>query len=102
MTNIEAVLSGHNKKLLSKTFKSNQDKNVKDCNCRGGTKNCVLNGKCLSKGVVYKAEVLSTGMTASYIGIAANSFKERYANTSYPLVILNMNIILVYPSISGA
>ena len=44
MTNIEAVLSGHNKKLLSKTFKSNQDKNVKDCNCRGGTKNCVLNG----------------------------------------------------------
>ena len=102
MTNIEAVLSGHNKKLLSKTFKSNQDKNVKDCNCRGGTKNCVLNGKCLSKGVVYKAEVLSTGMTASYIGIAANSLKERYANTSYPLIILNMNIILVYPSISGA
>ncbi len=80
MTNIEAVLSGHNKKLLSKTFKSNQDKNVKDCNCRGGTKNCVLNGKCLSKGVVYKAEVMSTGMTARYIGIAANSFKERYTN----------------------
>jgi len=48
MTNIEAVLSGHNKKLLNKTFKSNQDKNVQDCNCRSGTKNCVLNGKCLS------------------------------------------------------
>ena len=31
---MEAVLSGHNKKLLSKTFKSNQDKNVKDSNCR--------------------------------------------------------------------
>ena len=44
------------------------------------TKNCVLNGKCLSKGVVYKAEVMSTGMTASYIGIAANLFKERYTN----------------------
>ena len=68
MTNIEAVLSGHNKKLLSKTFKSNQDKNVQDCNWRGGTKKCVLNGKCLSKGVVYKTEVMSTGMTASYIG----------------------------------
>ena len=34
MTNIEAVLSRHNKKLLSKTFKSNQDKNVKVCKCR--------------------------------------------------------------------
>ena len=79
MPNIEPVPSGHNKKLLSKTFKTNQDKNVKDCNCRGGTKNCVLNGKCLSKGVVYKAEVMSTGMTTSYTGIAANSFKERYA-----------------------
>jgi len=31
-------------------------------------------------GVVYKAEVMSTGMTASFIGIAANSFKERSAN----------------------
>ena len=30
--------------------------------------------------MVYKAEVKSTGMTASYIGIAANSFKERYTN----------------------
>ena len=30
--------------------------------------------------MVYKAEVMSTGMTASYIGIAANSFKERYTN----------------------
>ena len=30
--------------------------------------------------MVYKAEVMSTGMTASYIGRAANSFKERYTN----------------------
>ena len=30
--------------------------------------------------MVYKAEVMSTGMTTSYTGIAANSFKERYAN----------------------
>ena len=37
MPNIEAVLSGHKKKLPSKTIKLNQDKNVKDCNCRGGT-----------------------------------------------------------------
>ena len=52
--------------------------------------------------MVYKAEVMSTGMTASYIGIAANSFKENILITSYPLIILNMNVILVYPSISGA
>ena len=30
--------------------------------------------------MVYKAEVMSFGITASYKGIAANSFKERYAN----------------------
>ena len=29
--------------------------------------------------MVYKAD-MSTGMTAHYIGIAANSFKERYTN----------------------
>ena len=72
------------------------NKNVQDCNCRAGTENCVLNGKCLSKGVVYKAEVMSTGMTASYIGRASNSFKERYINYKLSFNNLKYEFIQAY------
>ena len=78
MPNLNTLISGHNKNILRK-MKPDYDQNT-SCNCRGGHKNCPLNGKCLQKGVVYKAEVSSNEMTASYLGIAANSFKERYAN----------------------
>ena len=72
------------------------NKNVQDCNCRAGTENCVLNGKCLSKGVVYKAEVMSTGMPTSYTGIAANSFKDRYANHMLSFNNLKYEFIQAY------
>ena len=36
----------------------------------------VLNGQCKNKSIVYKAEKTPTS-TASYLGLAANTFKER-------------------------
>ena len=48
--------------------------------CRGGISNCPLEGKCLSTSLVYKAEVDSIQGTACYIGLASNTFKERYLN----------------------
>ena len=51
----------------------------KECNCRG--KNiCPLNGKCLTKSIVYRAEIKSDQDTVAYIGLASNTFKERYLN----------------------
>ena len=72
MPNLNTLISGHNKNILRK-MKPDYDQNT-SFNCRGGHKNCPLNGKCLQKGVVYKAKVSSNEMTASYLGIAAKLF----------------------------
>ena len=52
-----------------------------NCNCRRRTLCCPLNGECLSKSVIFKAEVRANGLeTHENIGLASNSFKERYNN----------------------
>lgn len=72
--NIGAIISSHNKKLLSKQ-ESNQQ--CRKCNCRDKTL-CPLKGECLSKCVVYKATIKTDNSTKQYIGSTENSFKERY------------------------
>ena len=45
--------------------------------------NCPTDGKCLTRSVVYKAEVTSTdkyNTTQTYMGVTANNFKTRYRN----------------------
>ena len=51
------------------------------CNCRQ-RENCPTDGKCLTKSVVYKAEVTTTDNNArqTYLGVTANDFKTRYRN----------------------
>ena len=91
MPNMESIISSHNRKLLTQpehtqhgvSSKSNPTTTTtggKQCNCRGGISNCPLEGKCLSTSLVYKAEVDSIQGTACYIGLASNTFKERYLN----------------------
>ena len=43
---------------------------------------CLTGGKCLTRSVVYKAEVTSTddNTTQTYIGVTANDFKATYRN----------------------
>ena len=43
---------------------------------------CPLDGNCLTKSIVYKAEITTTdvGETKEYIGMTAGTFKARYAN----------------------
>ena len=53
---------------------------VKKCNCRGGEKNCPMDGECLEKEIVYKAETKVDDKISSYIGLTASTFKERYRN----------------------
>ena len=79
MPNIESIISGHNRKLLQST--PAKDTQMKTCSCRGGTTNCPLSGYCLTKSIIYKAEVIDEEeQTSTYIGLASNDFKERYNN----------------------
>ena len=41
-----------------------------------------LDGKCLRKSVIYKAEVKSDYKTSTNISIASNTFKEGFTNYS--------------------
>ena len=79
LPNLEAIISGHNKKLLT-TIEENAS-TIPPCNCRGGTITCPLGGRCLVDSVVYKAKVntMNSDVEATYIGAATN-FKERYRN----------------------
>ena len=79
--NMKSFLDKHNKIILKKhTNRLNKD-DEKLCNCRQRV-NCPTDGKCLTRSVVYKAEVTSTdnNTTQTYIGVTANDFKTRYRN----------------------
>ncbi|KAK2565230.1 hypothetical protein P5673_011174 [Acropora cervicornis] len=78
---MKSFLDKHNKSILKKhTNRLNKD-DEKLCNCRQRV-NCPTDGKCLTRSVVYKAEVTSTddNTTQTYIGVTANDFKTRYRN----------------------
>ena len=81
---MESFLSKHNKYVLkkhndkAKNTKTSND--TKTCNCRKPDE-CPVSNTCLAKSLVYKAEVSSDKDNAKvYIGVTANSFKERYRN----------------------
>ena len=57
MENVKSLISGHNKKILSKLNHKN-DQEIKTCNCRDKD-SCPLNDKCLQENVVYKATITS-------------------------------------------
>ena len=71
---LAAVISSHNNKLLNP-----KPIEVDLCNCRVG-KICPLDGKCLVKNVVYRAEVITDKGNESYIGLTGTTFKERWRN----------------------
>ena len=83
---MKSFLDKHNKIILKKhTNTLNSERLNKDdeklCNCRQ-CENCPTDGKCLTKSVVYKAEVTTTDDNArqTYIRVTANDFKTRYRN----------------------
>ena len=82
--NMKSFLSKHNKYVLkkhndkAKNTKTNND--TKTCNCRKPDE-CPVSNTCLAKSLVYKAEVSTDKDNAKvYIGVTANSFKERFRN----------------------
>ena len=78
MPNIEAIITKHNRKLLS-TLEPAQ--NTRNCNCRQRA-NCPLQGNCLVKSIIYKATVKTEGQEMFYLGCCEGEFKSRFNNHS--------------------
>ncbi len=76
------MISTHNNTILSKVpTPSTQPPDQKLCNCRDKDA-CPLDGSCLTKSIVYRAEITDEDKkeTKQYIGVTANAFKERFGN----------------------
>ena len=75
MRNISSIISGHNKHVLSE---ETAQTGPRMCSCRR-LEECPLNGKCLTRNVIYKADVVNhtDNQTNPYVGLTSGAFKER-------------------------
>ena len=77
------IIAANNNKVLGedKAFERQLPQNS-NCNCRGGEKNCPMEGaRCLDSNILYHAKVDEEGkLDACYVGLTANTFKVRYGN----------------------
>lgn len=76
LPNMKAIIQRHNDTVLE-TGSEDTASSKRTCNCRVKA-NCPLEGKCLTRNVIYKASVTSEGACMDYIGSTGNDFKERY------------------------
>ena len=76
MHNLEKEIYKHNQKTPQNSYDTDDD-NRKLCNYRIKS-NCPVNGKCLTKGVIYKATVLHKNKKHIYIGAIGRELKSRY------------------------
>ena len=84
MSNVRSVISSHNKRILKETASAKEsvkDRNEKLCNCRN-VNECPLNKMCLTKDLIYQAEVTTKDQSdrKTYIGMTSTTFKDRYRN----------------------
>lgn len=72
--NMEAIISGKNAKILASTTPENRT-----CSCPRNV-TCPLQGKCLTKNLVYHTKVTQEDQTTNdYIGLTSTDFKARLA-----------------------
>ena len=74
-TNMADIIKQHNSKVLNE---KNDNEGVQ-CNCRK-KENCPMEGMCLAKCIIYKAEVSTENETFVYFGASEGEFKTRYNN----------------------
>ena len=72
--NMKRHIDAHNRKVLDER---EEPEDVRLCNCRK-KEDCPLEGKCLTKSVVYDAEVETVQAKMTYIGLTERTFKERF------------------------
>jgi hypothetical protein len=79
-TSMANIIKQHNAKILKSNKPSCQDQ--RQCNCRSKP-NCPMDGQCLSKCIIYKAEVSTetpNSVPMVYYGASESEFKSRYNN----------------------
>ena len=78
MPNVKSIISNYNRRIFTSNTTSLYQKT---CNCRIKHE-CQLLGKCLTKSLVYKAEITTTDIHESknYVGCTAGPFKKRFDN----------------------
>ena len=77
MPNIVAIISRHNKKLLSNRVVSGCI--TPSCNCRNKT-SCRLKGKCRESYTIYKTTIKSGDVAKHYCSCCETEFKTRFDN----------------------
>ena len=86
MPNISKIIAANNNKVLSedRRFEQQLPRNS-NCNCRGGTESCPMEGaRCKDTNTLYGATVHEIGKPdATYAGISAPSWKIRYGNHTH-------------------
>ena len=75
MPNIDSEITKSNLKVIDES--KNEKNNKTTCNCRIKAL-CPVEGKCLTKSVIYKATVTYNIKKQFYIGSNARNFKTRY------------------------
>ena len=79
MKNMNTIIKSHNDRLLKSSQRKDEMPTEKSCNCRIKTA-CPLRGNCLVESVVYKATIKHERVSKVYIGLAGNTFKQRFNN----------------------
>ena len=72
------IIDAHNKKVTGDM----QDARfgLGGCNCQGGSDDCPLQGRCKSRGLVYKATVSSVKGEQDYLGQTTTKFELWHSN----------------------
>ena len=98
MENVTQIIKKHNRKIIQ----PNLTTTTPACNCREKP-NCPLNGACLTKGIVYMAEVTTQDQKRKqYIGMTENDFKGRFNMHKQLLTNQNMKIPRPYLNTFGS
>jgi hypothetical protein len=75
MRSVGSAIKSHNSKVLNVSNTQQE----KTCSCRKNTE-CPLDGKCLTKSIVYEATVNHDTTEKVYYGLTEGDFKMRYNN----------------------
>ena len=70
------------------------------CGCKN--QECPVNGKCLTKSLIYKATVKPEKDTRSYVGSTGLSFKDHYTKHKAVSNMKNMATLQLYCNIYGS
>ena len=82
MPNMAAIISSHNARVSAPAPPAPLN-DVSMCNCRSNDP-CPLDGKCLTRNIVYKAPVTAPGKPLRYYyGLSEPPFKQRYNGHNY-------------------